>query len=74
MAELELKTKRWEDGFVELDFGFDGPEVRTARLTRDGAEPAFPENTPPPWRTALENWCDANERLLDELTTKLRSS
>jgi hypothetical protein len=74
MADLELKTKRWEDGFVELDFCLEGPDVRTARLQRDGAEPTFPEGTPLPWSAALENWCDANERLLDELTTKLRGS
>jgi len=75
MSDLELRGKRWNDGFVELDFGFEGrPEVRTARMERDGAEPVFPEGTPLPWLTALENWCDANERLVDELTVKLKGS
>jgi hypothetical protein len=72
MAELELKAKRWEHGFVELDFGFDGPEVMTARLERDGAEPAFPPGTPLRWCSALENWCDAHEQLLNELTMMVK--
>jgi hypothetical protein len=75
MLDLELRSKRWNDGFVELDFGFgNAPEVRTARMERHGAEPSFAEGTPLPWQNALESWCDAHESQVDELTTKLRNS
>jgi hypothetical protein len=71
MLELEPRRKHWDDGFVEIDFAYED-EVRTARMERNGGEPAFADGTPKEWATALERWCDENEQLLDSWQQRLR--
>ncbi len=72
MLELEPRRKHWDDGFVEIDFASED-EVRTARMDRNGGEPAFADGTPKEWLTALESWCDANEQLLDSWQQRLKN-
>ena len=73
MLELEPRRKHWDDGFVEIDFASQD-EVRTARMERDGATPAFAHGTPEEWTSALAVWCDANPELLDSWHARLQSS
>ncbi|HKY35919.1 MAG TPA: hypothetical protein VJN18_08275 [Polyangiaceae bacterium] len=64
---------RWLDGRVEIDFEL-GREIATARMERTGREPAFPEGTSLPLLTALEEWCDSNESIIENWRKRLQTA
>ena len=73
MPELQRREMRWLEGRVEIDFEL-GREIATARMERADGEPAFPEGTSLPLQTALEEWCDSNESIVDTWRKRLQTA
>jgi hypothetical protein len=73
MPELQRREMRWLDGSVEIDFEL-GREIATAKMARADGEPAFPKGTSLPLQTALQEWCDSNEPIVDNWRKRLQAA
>ena len=73
MPELQRREMRWLDGSVEIDFEL-GREIATAKMQRADGDPVFPAGTSLPLQTALEEWCDSNESIIDNWRKRLQAA